>query len=195
MSHAWRPRAGSGALEFWPTPHTQLKFPRRPDTQTGPVTFHPHLELAQVNLQGSLDEPHILQSPTQGGSLPSPAPGYGEGRGLGMHRPHQTETQGREMLAQAWGAPRTAWPSLPPTPLLAHLGALLQAAAQLLQALSGGAARRAPGEGPLHVGGALPQAALDAVALIEFVHLPGRTGWWALPAPGPGPQICLSLTL
>lgn len=62
-------------------------------------------------------------------------------------------------------------PPMPPQP--AHLSALLQAAAQLLQALPGGAAGWALGEGPLHVGGTITQAALDAVALVEFVHLPG----------------------
>lgn len=55
----------------------------------------------------------------------------------------------------------------------AHLGALVQAAAQLLQALAGRAARRAPGEGALHVGGAVAQATLDAVALVQLVHLRG----------------------
>lgn len=43
-------------------------------------TFHPDVELAQVNLQGPLNEPHVLQSPTQGGSRPA--------RGLG----HQGRT-------------------------------------------------------------------------------------------------------
>lgn len=46
------------------------------------VTFHPDVELSQVNLQGPLDEPHVLQSPTQGGSPPSP--GLGEVGGGGM---------------------------------------------------------------------------------------------------------------
>lgn len=65
--------------------------------------------------------------------------------------------------------PPIGYPLRPP--LSTHLDALLQAAPQLLQALSGGAAGRAAGEGPLHVGGSIPQAALDTVALVELIHL------------------------
>lgn len=92
----------------------------------------------------------------------------------------------RETLPWGPGSPQERARPSKRLPTAAHLGALLQAAAQLLQALSGGAARRAPGEGPLHVGRAIAQAALDAVAFVELVHLRGTR-------PGGGAPTCLSL--
>ena len=101
----------------------------------------------------------------------------------GTHGPCQTETPpppGPDR--EAASGPREP----PNRPSAAHLGALLQAAAQLLQALSGGAAGRAPGEGSLHVGGAVAQAALDTIALVELVHLRGTP--IREPSPTPAPQ-------
>lgn len=67
-------------------------------------------------------------------------------------------------------------PSLPRSPEqgrreVAHLQALLQAAAQLLQALPGGTALGAVAEGTLHVGGSISKPPLDTVAFIEFIDL------------------------
>lgn len=81
MSHEYKPRAGPGPLDSEPltqqksqdsqeglTPHPNCCCP----PTLSPVTFHPDEELAQVDLQGPLNEPHVLQSPTQGSSAPAP---------------------------------------------------------------------------------------------------------------------------
>lgn len=107
------------------------------------------------------------------------------------HRPYQAEAhEQRGAPSESRETPRSCPPLPPPShaPAAAHLGALLQAAAQLLQALPGGAAGRALGEGSLHVGGAITQPALDAVALVELVHLPGTQEGGRRPRQGTGPQ-------
>lgn len=129
-----------------------------------------------MNLQGPLDKPHVLQSPTGGGSPPALGWTTGQARTLPDRDPPPPGAE-----AEAASEPREP----PHRPSATHLGAFLQAAAQLLQALPGGAAGRAPGEGPLHAGGAVAQAALDAVALIELVHLRAHAPGLS---PHPAPQ-------
>lgn len=123
-----------------------------------------------------------------------PSPGRAAGD---TQRPCHTEACGWRGASSGPGErPPKAGPCPPPPSCAptAHLSALLQAAAQLLQALSGGAAGRAPGEGPLHVGGAVTQAALDTVALVKLIHLPGAQEGEHCPRRAAGPQTCLPLS-
>lgn len=54
---------------------------------------------------------------------------------------------------------------------ISHLCALLDVPVELQQAVPGGFGGRGQGEGLFHVGGPVPQPALDAISLIELLHL------------------------
>lgn len=54
---------------------------------------------------------------------------------------------------------------------VSHLCALLDVPVELQQAVPGGFGGRGQGEGLFHVGGPVPQPALDAISLIELLHL------------------------
>lgn len=54
---------------------------------------------------------------------------------------------------------------------ISYLCALLHVPVELHQALPGGFGGRGQGEGLFHVGGPVPQPALDAVSFIELLYL------------------------
>lgn len=168
---------GLSTLGLWPTPPTLSRFSRQlggADTKPSPawcsLTFHSDVELAQVNFQSSLYETHVLQGPQVGQSLASPS-----------HYPGP-----QSWSRESWGGEASR---------LAHLHALLEAAAQLLQALTGGAALGAAAEGTLHVGGAIPQTPLDTIGFIELIHLPQTFRLWATLRDSPFPTSVPSRTV
>lgn len=105
-------------------PREALRLTRLPHPTPALSPFILAVELAGEP-PGPLDEPHVLQSPTEGSSPPA------LGWTTGTHGPCQTETP--TPGPREGGLPQG--PRSPKPALCRHLGALLQAAAQLLQAL------------------------------------------------------------
>lgn len=185
MSQAGNPGRGQDPRVLAHAPPT-AEVPGAQEGRTAPsaVTFHPDVELAQVGLQRPLQEPHVLQSRTQKGSAPPQAesPALPDGHLWAELPPSpQGRVRPRPTPHPRSRSPHGGWPTSEHSCRLRPSSCRLSREARL-----GGA----PGEGTLHVGGAVSQAALDAVALVEFVHLPGARDGGSCPRrkQGPGPD-------